>query len=50
MLKFKNNVPFRLCISRNNNTLIYNAEDLDIAISTFNLEQKKNYSVILHSL
>ena len=30
-LAFKNNVPFISCISKINNTLIDNAEDLDIA-------------------
>ena len=41
---FKNNVPFISCISEINNTLIDNAEDLDIVMSMYNLlEYSKNY-------
>ena len=44
-LAFKNNAPFVSCISKINNTLIDNAEDLDIVMPTYNLlEQGKNYS------
>ena len=44
-LAFKNNIPFISCISKINNTLIDNAEDLDIVISVYNLiEYNKNYS------
>ena len=43
-LAFKNNVPFISCISEINNTLIDNAEDLDIVMSMYNLlEYSKNY-------
>ena len=43
-LAFKNNVPFISCISEINNTLIDNAEDLDIVMSMYNLLQySKNY-------
>ena len=43
-LAFKNNSPFISCISKTNNTLIDNAEDLDIVMPTFNLiEYSKNY-------
>ena len=44
-LVFKNNAPFICCISKINNTLIDNAEDLDIVIPMYNLiEYSKNYS------
>ena len=36
-LTFKNNVPFISCISKINNTLIDNAEDLDIVLPRYNL-------------
>ena len=43
-LTFKNNAPFTSCISKINNTLIDNAEDLDIVIPMYNLlEYSKNY-------
>ena len=43
-LAFKNNAPFTSCISKTNNTLIDNAEDLDIVIPMYNLlEYSKNY-------
>ena len=45
-LTFKNNAPFKSCISKINNTLIDNAEDLDIVMPTYNLlEYNDNYSV-----
>ena len=34
---FKNNAPFRSCISKINNPLIDNAEDPDIVMSMYNL-------------
>ena len=41
---FENNAPFNSCISKINNTLIDNAEDLDIVIPMYNLlEYSKNY-------
>ena len=44
-LAFKNNAPFVFCISKINNTLIDNAEDLDVVKSMYNLlEYSKNYS------
>ena len=44
-LTFTNNVPFFSCISKTNNTLIDNAEDLDIVMHMYNLiEYSKNYS------
>ena len=44
-LVLKNNVPFISCISKINNTLVDNAEDLDIVIPMYNLlEYSKNYS------
>ena len=36
-LTFTNNVPFRSCISKINNTFIDNAENLDIVRSMYNL-------------
>ena len=43
-LNLKNNAPFVSCISKINNTLIYNAEDLDIVMPMYNLlEYCKNY-------
>ena len=44
-LAFKNNEPFVSCIANTNNTLIDNAEDLDIVMPIYNLiEYSKNYS------
>ena len=41
---FKNNAPFISCVSKINNELIENAEDLDIVMSMYNLfEYSKNY-------
>ena len=43
-LAFKNNAAFTSCISKINNVLIDNAEDLDIVISMYSLlENSKNY-------
>ena len=43
-LAFKNNTPFTNCISKINNVLIDNAEDLDIVMPMYNLlEYSKNY-------
>ena len=36
-LAFKNNAPFISCISKINNTLLDNAEDLDIVMPMYNL-------------
>ena len=48
---FKNNTPFRSCISKINNTLIDNAEDLDIVMPMNNLlEYIKNFSMRSGSL
>ena len=42
-LAFKNNAPFTSCITKINNTLVNNAEDLDILMSMYNLiEYSKN--------
>ena len=50
-LVFKNNAPFISCISKINNTLIDNAEDLDIVMPMYNLiEYSKNYSKTAGSL
>ena len=43
-LAFQNNVPFVSCISKINNTLIDNTEDLDIVMPMYKLtEHSKNY-------
>ena len=40
---FKNSAPFTYCISKINNVLIVNAEDLDVIMSMYNLlEYSKN--------
>ena len=50
-LTFKNNAPFRSCITKISNTFIYNAEDLHIVMWMYNLlEYSDNYSVISGSL
>ena len=36
-LAFKNNAPFTRCISKINNTLIDNAEGLDVVMPMYNL-------------
>ena len=36
-LAFKNNAPFRSCISKINNTFIENSEDLDIVMPMYNI-------------
>ena len=48
---FKNNAPFRSCISEINSTLMESAEDLDIVMSMYNLlEYSQNYSMTSGSL
>ena len=50
-LTFKNNAPFRLCISKINNTFIENVEDLNIVVPMYNfLEHVDNYSKTSRSL
>ena len=50
-LTFKNNAPFRSCISKINNTFIDSAEDLDIVMPMYNLlEYSDNYSMASRSL
>ena len=50
-LAFKNNAPFISCISKINNMLIDNAQDLDIAMPMYNLiEYSKNYGNTTGSL
>ena len=50
-LAFKNNAPFTNCISKINNVLIDNAEDLDIVMPMYNLlENSKNYRKTTGSL
>ena len=48
---FKNNTPFRSCISKTNNTFINDSEDLDIVMPMYNLLRYcGNYSVTSGSL
>ena len=50
-LALQNNAPFTSCISKINNTLIDNAEDLDIVMPIYNLlEYSKNYRKTTGSL
>ena len=50
-LAFKNNAPFTNCISKINNVLIDNAEDLDIVMPMYNLlEYSINYRKTTGSL
>ena len=50
-LIFKNNAPFRSCLSKINNTFIDNAKDIDIVIPKYNLlEYNNNFSVTSGSL
>ena len=50
-LAFKDNAPLVSCISKINNTLIDNAEDLDIVMPMYNLiEYNKNYRKTTESL
>ena len=51
MLTFKNNAPFRSCISKINNTLIDNAEDVDTVMPMYIfLEYSNNFSMTSRSL
>ena len=48
---FKNNVPFTNCISKINNVLFDNVEDLDVVMPMYNmLEYSKNYRKTTGSL
>ena len=50
-LILKNNAPFISCITKINNELIEDADDLDIAIPMYNLlEYSKNYKKTIGSL
>ena len=50
-LTFKDNAPFRSCLSKINNTFISNAEDLGIVMPIYNLlEYSDNYSITSESL
>ena len=45
-ITFKNNIPFRLCISKVNNTFVDNTEDLSIVMLIYNLlKYSDNYSM-----
>ena len=51
ILALKNNAPFIRCISKINNALIDNAEDLDVVMPMYNLiEYSKNYRKTTGSL
>ena len=46
LLSFKNNAPFRSCISKINNTFMGNAENFDMVMWAYNLlEYGDNYSI-----
>ena len=48
---FKNDAPFRSCISKITSTLTDNAEDLDIVMTIYNLlKYSQNYSMISGNL
>ena len=50
-LAFKNNAPFTNCISKINNVLIENAEDVDVVMPVYNLiEYIKSYRKTTNSL
>ena len=50
-MAFKNNAPFISCITKINNSLVDNADDLDIVMPMYNLiEYSKNYLKTLGSL
>ena len=50
-LILKNNAPFASCITRINNELIEDADDLDIVVPLYNLlEYSKNYRKTIGSL
>ena len=50
-LAYENNAPFNNCISKINNVLIDNAEDLDTVMPMYNLlEYSKNYRKTTGSL
>ena len=42
-LIFKNNAPFRSCITKINNIIVDNAEDLDIVMPIYNLLEYGDY-------
>ena len=51
MLNFKNNVPFRSCISKFNSTFIDNVEELDAVTPKYKLlALSNNYSITSGSL
>ena len=51
MLTFKNNAPFKSCISKINKTFIDYAQGLDIVMLMYNLsEYSENYYIISGSL
>ena len=46
LLSFKNNAPFRSCISKINNTFMGNTENFDMVMRAYNLlEYGDNYSI-----
>ena len=50
-LTFKNNAPFKSCISKINNTFIDNEKDVDIVMLMYSvLEYSDNYYMTLGSL
>ena len=48
-LKFKNNAPFRSCISKINSTFIDSAQDLDTVMPMYNLLEYSDVCVVKYS-
>ena len=46
---FKNNAPFRLCVSKTSNLFIHIAEYFDIVMSTHNLLEHSDYRMTSRS-
>ena len=48
---FKNSAPLTGCVTKINNTQVYNAIDLDVVMAMYNvIEHSNNYSVVTRSL
>ena len=48
---FKNSAPLTDCVTKINNTQVYNAIDLDVVMAMYNvIEHSNNYSVVTRSL
>ena len=49
-LTFKNNAPFRLCVSKTSNLFLHIAEGFDIVMSTHNSLKHSDYRMTSRSL